>query len=279
MKDLLCLLTGKVLKFVNLKGNQFTFIKLSRISIFCGFALLSSCYSSRSLDYLQSNQLTYNRPLNPTVYKLQPNDVLDIKIQSRDLDQVNYFNTNKLDNRSQQANVASLFLTGYPIDQEGNIYLAEVGELKVSGLAIEEVREMLQTEINKYLLDATVSVKMISFKISVMGDVKEPGTRYVYNTQSTIFEALSAAGDLNLSAKRKNVRVIRQEGNKSTVATLDLRDPFIISSPYYFVYPNDVIYVETSKQNIVNNNLGVFAVILSAITTGILIWDFVDDSR
>ena len=151
------------------------------------------------------------------------------------------------------------------------ITLAIVGELKVSNLTIDEIRKLVQKEIDEYLLNATVTVQLMSFKVSVLGDVGRPGTNYIYNNQSTIFEALSAAGDLNLSAKRKRVKLIRQLNDTSIVVNLDLTKPSIIESPYYFLHPNDVIYVDTSKQNIFNNNTGVLTLILAAITTAALV--------
>ena len=84
----------------------------------------------------------------------------------------------------------------------------------------------------------------------------EPGTNYIYNTQVTIFEALSQAGDANLSANRSNVRLVRQVDGKSYLIKLDLTDPKIIESPYYFLLPNDAIYVETSKENLLKKQPG-----------------------
>ena len=158
------------------------------------------------------------------------------------------------------------------------INIAMIGEVKVSGLTVDEIRNLIQNKIDDLLVNATVSVKLTSFKISVLGDVQNPGTRYVYNNQFTIFEALSSAGDLNISGKRHNVKVIRQDGDKTTVANLDLKSPSIIRSPYYFMNPNDVVYVETSKQNIVRNNLSVFSIILSTVATSLLVFDFVQSN-
>ncbi|SDD92306.1 polysaccharide export outer membrane protein [Pricia antarctica] len=251
---------------IYLSRNNFFFLLL--------LLFLSSCYSSKQLDYLQSDKQEFMLPLNPTVYTVQPNDVLSIKVQSRDPDQSAFFNTTTVENRNLQANPASLFLTGYTVKSNGMIDLAIIGELKVSDLTVEEIRNLVQVEIDKYLLNASVSVKLISFKISVLGDVKNPGTNYIYNTQATIFEALSAAGDLNLSAKRKKVKLIRQVGDEAKVVNLDLTSPSIIESPYYFLHPNDVLYVETSKPNISQSNLGVFALILSAISTTLLVLNF-----
>ncbi|MEO1013401.1 MAG: polysaccharide biosynthesis/export family protein [Bacteroidota bacterium] len=213
-------------------------------------------------------------PIRPTKYLVQPNDILSIKVQSRDPEQSDFFNITTVENRNIQANPASLFLTGYTVNKEGMINLAIVGELKVSDLSVEEIRDLVQTEIDKYLLNATVSVDLTSFKVSVLGDVQNPGTNYVYNRQSTIFEALSAAGDLNFTAKRKKVKLIRQVGDVVKVVNLDLRDPGIIGSPYYFLHPNDVLYVDTSKPRVIQDNIRVFQVILSAITTSLLLLRF-----
>ncbi len=248
--------------------------KLRHLILLASLVVLSSCYTTKKLNYLQSDERSFDIPVLPTVYKVQPNDVLSIKVQSKDPEQSAFFNITTIENRNIEANPASLFLTGYTVDQEGMINLAIVGELKVSDLPVPEIRDLIQKQIDKYLLNAMVSVKLTSFKVSVLGDVKNPGTNYIYNTQATIFEALSAAGDLNLTAKRENVRLIRQQGDMSKVVSLDLTQPSIIHSPYYLLHPNDVIYVETSKPNVFQNNLGLFSLILSAITTTVLVLSF-----
>lgn len=253
-------------------------LSLNKVGLLFLAVLVSSCYSSSNLDYLQSEQFRYTIPTRTTEYKVQPNDVLDIKVQSMDPEQVAFFNLDNIDNRRQNANPASMYLTGYSINKEGMIRMAMIGDIKVAEMTVNEIREVIQAEIDQLLLNATVSVKLTSFKVSVLGDVKNPGTNYIYNTQSTIFEALSAAGDLNISAKRRNVKLIRQEGDKSTVVNLDLTNPSLMRSPYYLLHPNDVIYVETSKQNIVRNNLSVFSIILSTVATSLLVLNFVNNN-
>jgi polysaccharide export outer membrane protein len=254
------------------------FTGMNRLYLLLLLLLLSSCYSTKKANYLQTKAYKLSIPVQPSEYSIQPGDVLNIRVQSRDPEQSALFNISTLDNRNNQSNPAALFLAGYTLDPDGMINLPIVGELKVSDLTVEEIRDLVQSEIDKYLLNATILVKLTSFKISVLGDVKNPGTNYVYNTQSTIFEALSAAGDLNLSGRRKNVKLIRQIGEESIVVSLDLTDLSIIESPYYFLHPNDVIYVETSKPNMVRNNLGLFSVILSAVSTTVLILNFVSSN-
>ncbi|MDH3697406.1 MAG: polysaccharide export protein [Flavobacteriaceae bacterium] len=260
------------------KQKKLPSLSWSKLCLLFLAVLMSSCYSSSDLDYLQSEQYRYTTPVRTTEYIVQPNDVLDIKVQSMDPEQVAFFNLDNIDNRRQNANPASMYLTGYSINKEGKIRMAMVGDIKVGGLTVEEIRGVIQDEIDQLLLNATVSVKLTSFKVSVLGDVQNPGTYYVYNTQSTIFEALSKAGDLNISAKRRNVKLIRQEGDKNTVVNMDLTDPSIIRSPYYLMHPNDVIYVETSKQNIVRNNLSLFSILLSAVATSLLVFDVVSNN-
>jgi len=248
---------------------------MNKFSLLFLLILVSSCYSLKKVSYLQSEENVLAIPNNPIIYLVQPNDILNIRVQSLDPEQSAFFNISSTENSRIQANDASLFLSGYSVNQDGNISLPIVGEIKVSGLTVEAIRELIQDEINKYLLDAIVIVKLTSYKISVLGDVGRPGTNFVYNNQATIFEALSAAGDANISANRRNIRLIRQIGGKSYVIKMDLTDPKIIESPYYFLLPNDVIYVETSKENLFRNNLVLITVTFTAISTGLLILNFV----
>ncbi len=240
-----------------------------------GLLCITGCYSTKKVNYLQSSEDELRIPVNPITYQVGPNDILNIRVQSRDPDQSAYFNISTIEDRNIQANPASLFLNGYSVNEEGNINLPIVGEVNVGGLSVEEIRVLIQGEIDKYLLEAIVLVKLTSFKISVLGDVKNPGTNYVYNTQATIFEALSAAGDANLSGNRENIRLIRQVDGKSHIVKLDLTDPKIIASPYYFLWPNDVIYVETSKPHVARNNIVLVTLVLTVISTSLLILSFV----
>jgi len=271
------LITG--VQVINRGVFRLIYLKMKKPMMLLIVVLLSSCYSSKQLDYLQSNQQTLILPVQQTEqYKVQPSDVLSIKVQSRDPEQSAFFNLSSIENRNFQANPASLFLSGYTVNQKGAINLAIVGELKVSQLTVEEIRDLVQVEIDKYLVNAAVTVHLTSFKISVLGDVRNPGTNYIYNNQATIFEGLAAAGDLNISAKRKKIKLIRQIGDESIVVNLDLTKPSIIKSPYYFLHPNDVLYVETSKPNISQSNLGWFTLGLSAITTTVLVLNFINNN-
>lgn len=117
-------------------------------------------------------------------------------------------------------------------------------------------------------------VKLISFKISVLGDVKAPGRYFIYNDRANLLEGLSMAGDLTQGASRQNVKLIRQKGDQSEVVLLDLTDPNLVQSQYYYLMPNDVIYVEPRKTQLKRENLVVVGVMLSIISTGVLLLNY-----
>jgi len=173
------------------------------------------------------------------------------------------------------ANPGSLFLDGYSIDVSGKIILPTLGELTVKDLTVEEAQKLIQLNVNKYLNNAIAVVKLISFKVTVLGEVKNPGYYFVYNNQATALEALGMAGDLTNFGSRKNVKLIRQRPSGSEVILLDLTDPNLLKSEYYFLKPGDVIYVEPLKARSKRSNLEVLSVVFSALTTGILILSYV----
>ncbi len=239
--------------------------------------LSTSCYTVKKVNYIQSKENVLGLPNNPVDYLVQPNDILNIRVQSLDPEQSAFFNidASRGSGTGIQVNDASLFLSGYSVNDDGIINLPIVGQIKVVGLTVEQIRIMVQREINKYLVDAIALVKLTSYRITVLGEVKNPGTVYIYNTQATIFEALSRAGDANLGANRKNIRLIRQIDGKSYVIKLDLTNPKFIESPYYFLLPNDAIYVETSRAALFRDNLVLLTTLFAAISAGLLILNFI----
>lgn len=248
---------------------------------------LTSCYSTKNLNYVQSNTFSTSKVTSfhnkRLVYEIQPNDILSVRVQSLDPTQSAFFNIDPIGNvgtgGGNQVSNAALFLSSYSVDEKGFINLPIVGQLKVSSLTIDEIQRLIQQEISKYLLDAIVLVKLVSFKVSVLGDVKNPGTYFIYNTKATIFEALSLAGDLTLTANRTNVKLIRQIEDSGYVIVLDLTDPKIMESPYYYLLPNDVIYVEIAEQQAVRSNLPILTTTFAGISTMILLLNFINNQN
>ena len=235
---------------------------------------LSSCYSRRNLVYLQDSGFSDEYPTlvknRRPIYKLQVNDVLDINIQNPDSETAQYFNYGEQEMRGI-GNPSNLFLMGNAIDEDGLVTVPLIGKVKVVDLSIDEAKKLLQQEVDKFLRNTTVDVKLISFKISVMGEVNNPGYYYVYNGQANILEGLSLAGDLTQFGNRKNIKLIRQTDDGAEVILLNLSSSEIMKSKYYYLLPNDVIYVEPEETQIKRANLQPITVVFSALSTAALI--------
>lgn len=214
-----------------------------------------------------------------SVYRIQPNDILSIKVKSSTDAQVSdIFNITTTSQVVQVSSPGSLYVEGYSVDEYGKVTLPILGALTVKDLSMEEVQNLIQTNANKYLKNAIVIVKLMSFKITVLGEVNNPGYHYVYNNQATILEALGLAGDLTQYGSRKNIKLIRQVPTGSEVVLLDLRDPALLKSKYFFLMPNDVLYVEPFRAKAKKTNLENLSLLFSAATTAILILNYLDNN-
>ncbi len=250
------------------------------ISFFILSGLLSSCYYNSRLIYLQDNKFSKFRPTlvanKKSVYRLQPSDILSVQVKSSTETEASnaIFNVASRQNGTFTS-PGSLYLEGYTIDNHGKISLPILGEMTMKDLTIEEAQQLIQLNANKFLNKATVIVKLTSFKVTVLGEVKNPGYLYVYNNQVTVLETLGLAGDLTPFANRENVKLIRQIPTGSQVILLDLTDPKLLSSEYFFLMPNDVLYVEPLKARSSKTNLEVLSVIFAGLTTAVLIYSYV----
>jgi polysaccharide biosynthesis/export protein len=245
--------------------------------------LVSSCYYNKKLVYLQDDSFSESQPKLienvRSTYSLQPNDILSVKVKSStDANVSDLFNITTTSQAATFISPGNLFLEGYFVDSDGNLTLPIIGTFSVKGLTIEQARDTIQSKADRYLKNATVIVKLISFKVTVLGEVRNPGYHYVYNNQVTILEALGLAGDLTSVANRKNIKLIRQTQTGSEVVLLDLTDPTLLKSKYFYLLPNDALYVEPLKARSSRLNLENLALVFSAATTAILILNYLDNN-
>lgn len=235
---------------------------------------MSGCYSKKELVYLQNDEFNKEYPtaLNNRrpEYRIQVNDVLQIDVRNPDPTTTALFSKNNGNIVNGNVNPAFLYLAGYSIDDQGNINIPIVGTVKVDGLTVNEAETLIQSEIDKYLNNASVEVKLVSFKISVLGEVNNPGYYLIYNGQSNILEALAMAGDITQFGSRDDIKLIRQTNSGSEVILLDMSDAELMNSKYYFLLPNDVLYVEPNNEQIKRANLEPWGFVLSALTTAVL---------
>ena len=266
-----------------MNNNQSLFIVHKKNALyFLLLVWLTSCYSRKELVYLQDPTFSDEYPTQiknrrPT-YKLQANDVLHIDIQNPDSETAQLFNYGQ-QQMNAFGNQSTLFVTGHSIGEDGFVTVPLIGKVKVLDLSVDEAKRLLQQEVDKFLKNTTVELKLISFKVSVMGEVNNPGYYYIYNGQANVLEGLSLAGDITEFGNRNNIKLIRQSDNGAEVVLLDLTSSDVMKSKYYYLLPNDVIYVEPSNKQVRRANLEPIAVVFSALTTLALIVNAVVNFR
>lgn len=239
--------------------------------------LLSGCIEQRQLPYLQNPKYSAASPVAVAnarpIYQVQPNDVLSIRVQSAQTEFNEMFNTT--DTRTiLSSDPGIMFLSGYSVTEEGEITLPTVGRIKVGGLTMEKAQALVQQRVGGFVRGANVVVKLLSFKVTVLGEVRAPGRYYVYNDQATVLEGLGLAGDLTEFGNRQQVKLVRQTVTGSEVVLLDLTDPALLRSPYYYLQPNDALYIEPLKARASRANANNLGLIFGGLSTIVLLLSF-----
>ena len=217
----------------------------------------TSCVPQKDLIYLQNKESAQeNSAINPVAikpYRLQTNDVLTITIKALDPNLVLMFNpsaneSSNVPNQSDQY----FYYNGFSVDDHGNIRIPVIGELNVLGYTLEETRVKIETALLSSYFNKEagifVSVKLAGFRYTINGEVTLPGTKTLYQEKVNVLEAIANAGDITLVGDRKHVVIIRQLPQGTEMHTIDLTDIRTIQSPYYYLQPNDYIYVKPLKQ-------------------------------
>ncbi len=221
---------------------------------------LTSCLTARKNHYLQpaeqpSGTLRVFERAETEAYRLQVYDLLSIRINVLDEEMAGYFNNQPKGTMRNMVSPADLYINGYSIDQEGFVELPAIGRIRVLGLTLKQAQDTVQATVAQFLNSATATVKLASFKVSVTGEVNSPGYYFIYNERLNLLELLAQAGDMTDFGNRKHVSLIRQTESGSEVISIDLTDPAFLSSPYYFIQPNDVVYVPAQRVKFAKENL------------------------
>lgn len=232
---------------------------------------LCSCVSKKSIVYFQNDQIDQDKVSNNFVTIFKPDDLLQITISAEDLESVQPFNLPAVNFSAVSGSVfGNPMQQNYLIDSEGFIDFPILGRLKLGGRTREEVLKMFKKRLDPdYVKAPTINIFISNFKVTISGDVAKPGTYTIPNERVTIIEALGLAGDTNISAKRANVKVIREENGKKNIYTIDLKSNNLFTSPVYYLQQNDLVYVEPnyakSQSAAFNQNTGLFVSIGSII--------------
>lgn len=228
-------------------------LKIGLVAVLFTLAF-ASCVPQKKMLYLKDMQMAAENISKEYVndrtvdYKLQPGDNLYIRFLNT-IDQTSAaalagdFGART----TQLTSDASIYLQSYTLDEEGCIELPLTGKINLKNMTVDQAKEKMQTEINKFVNQTTLIVKLSNFNLTVLGEVTRPGMYKVYQSQINLFEAIALAGNMTNFAKNDEVKIVRQTDNGSEIVTVDMGQADLLSSSYYYLKPNDIIYVEPLK--------------------------------
>ncbi|RZJ70827.1 polysaccharide biosynthesis/export family protein [Flavobacterium sp.] len=230
--------------------------------------LFTSCIPTKDLIYLQGEPTQPGQAVNAVVakpYRLQTNDILNISIKAIDPKFVALFQPSAKGETSQTEQ--GLYFDGFAIDDHGNIRMPVLNEVNVLGYTLEEARQLIEKRLlaEYFTKDANlfVSVKLAGFRYTINGEVGNPGTKTLFQEKVNLMEAVANAGDITTVGDRKAVAVIRQTPSGTEIHTVDLTQRDAVSSPYYYLQPNDYVYVKPLSQK----TLGTGTTLVQSLTT------------
>ncbi|PLX01534.1 MAG: hypothetical protein C0595_14315, partial [Marinilabiliales bacterium] len=206
-------------------------------------------------------------------YRIQPGDNLYVRVVS--LDEQTTILLNPLGAGNTQVNSdASVYLNSYTVNESGYLDFPLTGEIFVKNMNTEEIKETLSKELREYLKEFVVIVKLVNFNITLLGEVNRPGQYKIYQNSINIFEAVSMASDLTDFANRNTVAIIRQTKTGSEVTYVDMTKRDILLSDYYYLKPNDIVYVTPVKGKQFTFAEFPYAVIFGFISSTILLLNY-----
>ncbi|SEQ45568.1 polysaccharide export outer membrane protein [Hyunsoonleella jejuensis] len=252
-------------------SNYFVKIRLCIVYITITICLFS-CASKSEVIYFQ-NAKNFETIVDTETFapKFKVNDVVSIYISTYDMEAVTPFNLFETAGPNTNAR-----LIDYLVDIDGNIDFPVLGKVKILGLSIEETRELFKEKLTEYLKDPIINIRILNYRVSVLGEVNSPGRYDVSGVRITLPEAIALAGDLTIKGKRENVLVIRDFNGTKTYTRVDLTNKELFNSPVYYLTQNDVVYVEPNNSAISNasgdSRIGTIISISSFILTTALIF-------
>lgn len=238
---------------MSIKELPFRFIQLTLVAL-----ILSSCVTNKKYVYLQKDDVndkelpkdsvvrTYD--LKTYEYKIQPEDNLSIQFESLTPQEYDIFNRRTGQNQNQNLNQGNAIIMGDLVDPQGEVMYPVIGKVKVAGLSVYEAQVKLQELADQYLESPVVKVRLINFRITLLGEAKNEGTVILTNNRIGFIEAIGLAGGLTDLADKRNIKLIRQTDGKAEVQYINLLDEEFLNSEKYFVHQNDILIIPALRQ-------------------------------
>lgn len=220
----------------------------------------TSCVQTRYVSYLNNALDTvYVKETKQQEVAIQKNDILSIHISSLNQEASEIFNsTTSQQINSSSASGNSSVGSGYLVNMDGNVELPMIGNFKAEGLSKNELKTEITNSIieRKLLVNPIVNIRRLNFEVTVIGEVGKPTVITVPNEKISLLKALGLAGDITIYGKKENVLLIREVDGKKKVTHLNLNDSDFLNSPYYYLMPNDIVYVEPNKNKLASVGRG-----------------------
>lgn len=224
------------------------------LSIIAAVAVFSSCGNIRKLQYMQgafdtSKLSSYAVP----VPVIQKGDLLSITVFSDNPAATALYNQSLVTSSTNiggtmgSTGIPPATSPGYLVDEEGNIQFQGIGKLHVEGLTKSSLTDLLNSKLKDLLQNPYYNIRFLNYKITLVGDIARPGVYSIPSERVNIIEAIGLAGDLNITARRDNILIVREQNGKREFGRIDLTKPDIFTSPFYQLQQNDMIYVDLSK--------------------------------
>ena len=273
------LLFSTPLLFHKMKTHTFTFFKNGALSISLLFSLffLQSCTTKKDLLYFQTTSKNQIEDQKISNQNIEINDILNIKINSLDGEASRLYNIELLENTTAANSIEILKLKSYLVNEQGLVTMPVLGNLKVTDKTTDEL-ELFLTKLlidESHLKQPLVTVRILNAKITVLGEVRSPGTFTFGEKNITLLQAIGLAGDLTINGERKDVLLIRQENNVKTINHIDLTATNWMHTDLYYIKQNDVIVVNPNNAKIKSagliGNTGVLISVVSLLLTGLLL--------
>jgi len=235
--------------------NTFAQIKIMNKKEYVLFGMLlflTSCVSKKDIYYFQDIEASqYENSFK--FLDIQPGDILDIQIKALNLESVKIFQ--KPSSFLPQQQIQNRAVDGYLVGDSGTINLPILGEIDTSNHNTQSLALSIQAALTTYIKDPTVNIRLLNFRVTVLGEVRQPGTYTFYEERISLPQALGAAGDLTINADRNQILMIRNIGGEKIHRVFDLTKSKILGSPYYFLKQNDVIYVRPNNAQVKSSGL------------------------
>ncbi|MEV4885867.1 polysaccharide export outer membrane protein [Chitinophaga ginsengisegetis] len=251
------------------------------LGLLCLSCLFTSCVSTKNAVYFNDVRDTVLLPSDSSFDpRIQKNDILQINVSSLNPEDVIIYNVSNMTSASGAGGAnagAGAMLGGFLVDEQGFIQYPVLGPVKVTGLTKKALTVYLHDQLieRKLLVDPVVSIRFLNYRVTILGEVNKPTVVNVTNEKISVLEALGMAGDITVFGKRNNILLIREIDGQRIIRRIDLNDKSILNSPYYFLQPNDILYVEPNKSKVAtaDRSRQVLPIILSSLSLLVIILD------